>query len=748
MSYAIPLPRLASFLLIFAVVLSLVPVGPTAAAEPGAEIVRFSGTLNADVPSRTVPLALATGGPANLRLAVSGGAPTDTVTLALLNAGNTVLDSWVARSGETIWGYADLPSGAKLRVLTSGATLTFDLKAYARGTVANPTTDAQAWSGVAIGAGADSTNSAVQLVAPTAGLYRFTLSAGQGSYQIVVDENRVRKTVVSGKAPAASDTVYYLPAGVHTFTIIQNPGAGTTAWSVQMAAAGAADSLPYAENAAELGGVFTEEWVPIQVAQAEPVNVRIAATGAATDKLQVELFNGTTKVFTSTVVAGGEIVWGSSQLTAGANAMRIVTANGNNAPLAYSVTLSALPEPEITWAGASYGTSPANSSIRVRFAEAGIYRFTLGASAGRYQLRLNTNALQKVVTSAGADLTAYVPAGTHTLVVDQDSRTDTTWSVKIAPTSAVNDNLPFRRSGATLGGEANDFAQEWLPIRSATNQRVNIKVTATGSTAGDGLQVQLFRPGRQNPSFSAANVLRGEVFWATTDLVSGTNLLRIAALNDNTADMEYQVEITEVGSIPTTWSGVALGDGLSSAITLNAPNDGIYTVVLTLTVGAGQLLIESPAPTPSIAQATPQSGSSVTLRVPLTAGDHRFVFRQDADQPRTEWQVATRLARAATPLAVTQVSPGMVARNTATLVEVVGTGFESGTTVAFVDSAGKAVVLPAAVISATRLTVTLPADMADGVYSLRVSNPGGATVTRSAAVSVGMTRIFLPLMRR
>jgi hypothetical protein len=746
MQHSVSFARVAAFLLTLAMMLGSLPIAPAVAAEPGAEIVRFSGALSADVPARTVPLA--GGGPANLRLAVSGGGVTDTITLAVLNAGNTVVNSWVARSGETIWAYADLPSGAKLRVQSSGAALTFDLKAYARGTLANPTSDTQTWSGTAIGAGANSTNSTVQLVAPAPGLYRFTLGAAQGSYQIVVDANRVRKTVVSGKAPAPTDSVYFLPAGVHTFTIVQNPTAGTTAWSVQFAAAGAADTLPYAENAAELGGAFTEEWTPIQVAQAQPVNIRIAATGAAADRLQVELFNGSTKVFTSTTVAGGEIVWGSTQLAAGANALRVVTIGGNSAPLAYNVTISALAEPEITWSGASYGASPANSSLRVRFAESGLYRFTLGASAGRYQLRLNTNDMQKIVTTAGADLTAFVPAGTHTLTVDHDSQLNTTWSVKIAPTSAANDTLPFRRSGATLGGAGNDFAQEWLPIRSDTNRRVNIKVTALDGAANDALQVQLFRSGQENAAFTAAKVLRGEVFWATTDLVSGTNLLRIAALNTNTAAMQYQVEISSVGAIPATWSGIAHGDGLSSTLTVNAPRDGIYTVVLTLTVGAGQLLIESPTPAPSAAQALPMAGSNLTLRVPLTAGPHRFVFRQDAAQPRTEWQVDARLAREATPLAVSQVRPGMIPRNTATLLEVIGTGFESGSTVTLIDSAGKTTTLQAAAVSDTRLTITVPANLADGAYGLRVNNPGGASVTRSAALNVGMSRIFLPMLNR
>lgn len=741
------------FALLLLVIAVVAPRGASVlAAEPGAQLVSFSGNLDADVPARTVPLAES--GPANLKLTVDGGAAADSVTLSLLNASGGVVRSWVARSGETIWGHADLPSGARLRVQTSGAALNFDLRAYARGSLLAPHAGTQSWSGKAIGAGSGSTRSAVQLVAPSAGLYRLSLAAASGGFQLLVDDNHIRKTVISGKAPAADDTVYYLAAGVHTLQILQDPGAGVvTAWSLQMTAAGANDNLPYSEAAAVLGGGagggdFREEWAPIQVAAGAAVNLRIQATGASTDSLQVELYNGSTKVFTATAVYGGEVLWGSAKLVAGANALRVTAKDGNSAPLAYSVSVSSIPSPELSWAGVSYGASAANSTIQLNVTKDGLYRFVLGASAGRYQLRLNNTALQKIVTTAGADFTAFVPAGSHTLVVDQDSATNTTWSVKVSPATPTADTLPFRRSGTTLGGAGKDFREEWLPIRLTAAAPVNIKVTATGGNAGDSLQVQLYKPGGNSPAYNAAKIYKDEVFWATSELGEGTNQLRVIAASGNAAPMSYQVEIVAVGAIPASLSGTALGAGLNSAVTLRAPADGVYTLVMTMTTGSGLVLVDPPGTQASLTADATLAGTSLNLRVPLKAGPHRFVIQQDPAEARTDWQISLRQLQPAAALKIEQVNPGFLAPNAGGVLEVRGSGFESGTTASLVNSKGTATPVNTVVISASRLTLSVPANTPAGVYTLRLSNPGGASVSMSAAVNIGQVRVYLPLLRR
>ncbi|NJM07067.1 hypothetical protein HC891_14155 [Candidatus Gracilibacteria bacterium] len=563
------------------------------------------------------------------------------------------------------------------------------------------------------GAGADSTNSAVQLTVPSAGLYRLTMAASEGSFQLLVDDNYLRKTVVSGSPADPADQVYYLATGTHIFRIIQDATANEEAnWSVNFTRVGELDTLPSSEQADQLGGslgggAFVEEWVPLQLGTAAAVNIRIAPLGAASDTLTVELFNGATRVFTSTAVAGGEVFWATSSVAAGANALRVRAADGNSAPLAYTVTISPLASPPFTWSGTSYGSNSAQARIRMSFPQNGLYRFTLGATSGRYQLRLNQTSLQKIVTTAGADFTAYVPAGTHQLTIDQDSTTNTNWSVAVAATSSAADNLPYKRSGATLGGVANDFSEEWLPVQSTANTPINVKVAAEGGDADDTLRIELYSVGQATPIYTATKLFTNEVFWSNTQLISGTTWVRVVAAPTNTAPMSYSVELATIPNIPVTLSGVSLGAGLNSAVQVNAPEDGVYSVVVTITVGSGQVRIGD-APALTLANATTQ-GSNVTLRVPLKAGPHVLSFLQDSAQPQTEWQVALSQRSSAAVLAVTSISPADVTVGVTTTLTVSGSGFESGTSVEIVDSSDKVAPSSSVVVSDTQLLLTLPA---------------------------------------
>lgn len=411
MSNASFLTRLLTLLLLGAM-LAVPQMSPAFGAEPGEELLSTSGSFSTAGQSTTI--ALYATGPANLTLSVAGGAAGDFVTLSLLSNAGATLTEWVARSGETIWGFADLPAGARLRLTGSAAGLSYTLNGYARGTVLAPYSESQSWSGSAIGAGDTSTFSTVELVVPDAGLYRMSLGATQGAYQLLVDGSYLRKTVVSGQLPASDDSVYYLSAGVHRFQIVHDATADAkTEWSLQIEAAGALDSLPANELAPALGGnlgggSFTQEYIPLQVAAPQTVNIRIQVSGADADSLQVVLYNGATGVYTATAVAGGEIVWGSSQLAAGANTLVVTTNNGNSAPLAYQITLSAVPTPELSWSGVSRGASPLNSTIKLTIPSNGLYRFTLGAESGRYQFRINSGTLRKIVSDAGADFTAFL----------------------------------------------------------------------------------------------------------------------------------------------------------------------------------------------------------------------------------------------------------------------------------------------------------------------------------------------------
>ncbi|NJM07066.1 hypothetical protein HC891_14150 [Candidatus Gracilibacteria bacterium] len=123
---------------------------PARAAEPGAEVLNVSATLSADTP--TITTLVYDTGPMNLRLQVSGGEPGDIVTLTLRSNANQPLQSWRARSGETIWGNATLPSGSQFVVQNGGtSTLNVSLQVYARGTITELAEGDSAWQGVALG---------------------------------------------------------------------------------------------------------------------------------------------------------------------------------------------------------------------------------------------------------------------------------------------------------------------------------------------------------------------------------------------------------------------------------------------------------------------------------------------------------------------------------------------------------------------------------------------------------------------
>jgi hypothetical protein len=644
-----PHRRAATLRLLVALLLALLTfaAAPAEAAQPGEELVNSSGALSAGQTFTTPLYSPST--PANIHLSIAGGTVGDTVTMKLLT-GSTVVKSWVVQSGETSWGYATLPASNGTLSLhnDSGTTLTYTLTTYARDATPRIAEGLSAWSGLARGNGLQSS---IQLLVPTAGRYRFTLGATGGSFQLKVDANAILKTVVPGKAPTPSDSVYYVNAGVHTFAIIQDPAATLVTWSVALASVGDIDALPSSESGQVLGGgaFFTDERVPLQVAAAQPVNLSITVTGGVGDSLVIELYNGTTKVFTSSKVYGGEVAWWNSSLAAGANALHIV-ATGNSAALAYTVSVTPVARAPFTWSGVTYGnTARANSghsSIQLTFPAAGLYRFSLGASAGRYQLLLDDRYLQKTVTDTTSTVfTAFVAAGSHKLLMAQDPAAATTrWSVGVASVTAASDVLPFSRVGGTLGGMGNAFREEWLPLRVASGVPINLKVSAIGAIS-DSLRVELYNSG--SLVYSAATVYGNEVFWGTSAVASGTNLIHIVAASGTTGQLGYQIELRNVASIPTTWQGVARDSGLNSVVQLTAPVAGTYAVTLTVTEGAGQVLIDQTAlATLQARPAVSPTASKTVLHVPLTAGMHTFKWQQDASQPRTVWQIATALRRA------------------------------------------------------------------------------------------------------
>ncbi|NOK57585.1 MAG: hypothetical protein GFH27_549303n150 [Chloroflexi bacterium AL-W] len=654
-----PRPTYVSILLIVLLTLSFVGTNTSIeAADSGEELFRSAGAL---ANGNTFSTPMYSPGPANLRLKVSGGTTGNTLKMRIIKD-NSDVAAWNVRSGETTWGYTNIPSGGKLTLEnTSGQTLNYDIVVYARGVAPTIADNVSTWSGTSHGIG---TASVIQLTVPTAGRYRFTLGATSGSFQLKVDDNYILKTVATGKTPDPADSVYYLSAGAHTFRVIQNPDESETKWSMALEEVGSTDTLPNQETTkAVLGGTttFKEEWIPLQITEDQLVNIRVAATGTATDKLTLDLYNNGEKVYTSDAIFGGEIAWGSTQLVTGTNALRIIANDANSAPLAYSITTSVIPDAPLTWKGTSYGqpshSTDGRSSIKLNFPTSGLYQFKLEANPGRYQLRLDNQYLQKTITdTVSADFTAYVTEGTRSLVVIQDpAETKTTWSVTITPTEQLNDKLTFSQSGGTLGGSGNTFREEWIPLQVSSGQPVNIRVVATG-TYTDALQIELFNGDTR--VYSATTIYGGEVFWATSKLSTGNNRLRIVTPGSNSEEMYYQVDVQAIEEIPNKWEGVTHSNGINPIVQVEAPISGIYDVILEIEEGLGQVVIDNGMPTTSNVSL---ASSSTTLRVPLSAGMHTFTWQQDSSQPITRWSIETNL-RTATGSASTTVYLPLITR--------------------------------------------------------------------------------------
>src|SRR5262245_50536505 len=174
--------------LLFASLLALsllfIAATPTHAAAPGEELVNSSGVVSS---AAAVNIPLYSASPANISLQLSGPAGASATLTLRDNVGNP-LKSWVVESGETAWGFGDLPLRGKFTLQTaSSAGLSYALHVFARGAVPNIAGGSGTWSGTAHGG--NPLQSAIQLDIPAAGLYQFALNAGSGKYQIKVDED-------------------------------------------------------------------------------------------------------------------------------------------------------------------------------------------------------------------------------------------------------------------------------------------------------------------------------------------------------------------------------------------------------------------------------------------------------------------------------------------------------------------------------------------------------------------------------
>jgi hypothetical protein len=415
----------------------LAPLGARTvqAAEPGEELLNGSGNLTA-FSQLSIPLYVSS--PTNLRLQISGGSVGDTVTLTLRSGGNP-LSTWTVRTGETIWAFANILSGSQLTLENPGSSqLSWSLSAYVPGIAPNITQDETTWSGASQGAGM---RSSIQLNVAEAGLHRLTLGAQTGSFQIKIDDNAVLKTVAQGAAPDPADSTYYLTAGVHTLSIIHDPAASRTEWSVALTPTGSvADTLPSAESGVQLGGpnAFREEWVPIQTNAAGPINLKIVASGGNPgDSLLVELYNGNTLASRAEQVLSGETFWTTSDLGTGDNRLHIVAAPTNTASMSYQIIAADIPTIPSSVQGVAMATG-LTSTFRLNAPASGTYNVVITTTEGLAQVVIDpmTGIQARAIPTPASTAVLRVPlnAGLHTFVIEQDRNGPrAVWEVAVSP---------------------------------------------------------------------------------------------------------------------------------------------------------------------------------------------------------------------------------------------------------------------------------------------------------------------------
>ncbi|MCA9875906.1 MAG: hypothetical protein KC441_19675, partial [Anaerolineales bacterium] len=395
----------------------------------------------------------------NFALAVSG-AP---VGLTLRDGGGGVIWDDSALDGETVWGTGALSGTSTIALSNQGtAPVTISLVFY------HLPTAAYTWDGLAAPAGAESH---IRLIFPQDGLYTFDAGVDNGRYQFLL--SAARRTHLQKTAENSTSVTYFVPAGLHDLYLAQDTTAGAD-WDVAVSAVGAADDmLPYEKAGGELGGTgndFTEEWLPIHLGHVMPVNLSLAVQGSAADGLQAAVLDSSGTVLHSLPVQGQEIIWRTLDLPA--DAWVHLTAVGNTGPLSYELAFQAVPEPAAAWAGHSAAAGAA-SHFRLDFPAGGLYTFDLGQNAGRYQMLLDEQFIQKTVESSTA-VTYFVPAGVHDIRIAQDSAAGADWEVAVSGPAADADTLPYQKAGGELGGSGNDFTEEWLPLHTGADQLVNL----------------------------------------------------------------------------------------------------------------------------------------------------------------------------------------------------------------------------------------------------------------------------------
>ncbi|MFZ6031295.1 MAG: IPT/TIG domain-containing protein [Chloroflexota bacterium] len=693
------------------------------AATAAAEIGHFAGQLDSGVSvDPQFPLPGSSTRKVNFRLEVPANGGNGALSLEIEDGSGASVFKGSILDGETLWGTATLKPLQNTFTLsnTSGVTLEYDLTIYEIGTAPYD------WAGSSRDAG--TWHSHILLDFPSAGLYTFTEGLTAGRYQFLVDQKNVQKTVEQNGSVA-----YYIPAGQHILTIVQDSAEPATNWTLNASAVGAAgDSLPYAKSGGEIGGTgndFDSEWLPLHLAAASPANFALTLGGSITDSLDVALYAGTasTPFYTVTAVYGGETLWWSADLISGTNRIKLTAAGGNLAPLSYQLNVQARPATPGAWSGTA---TDVGNHAKVRFTTAadGLYDLNFGLDAGRYQFLIDGDHIQKTVEISGS-VRYYLPAGNHQVTIVQDSDSpQTAWSLSIAASGVANDSLPYAKQGGNLGGligaNGNDFDTEWLPVQLSAAAQANFALRLTGELA-DGLKAYVYQG--NTLIYTSPVIYGGETFWWASELAAGSNRVKLVAEGSNAAPLAYDLEAAAIPFVvsngPVMWGGVSKGTGGNAQVLLNLPVSGTYHVTFDYPSGFANLNIgAATAPGRENTGEQPNSPAGQSdFDVTLPEGRYRFEVVQSVGYTTTQWTATVSLKEAPAPV-ITSIDPVSVTNHVSTTLTINGANFQPGATVVLSGT----VRLDAAEVAwlgSGQLQILLPAGLAAGVYTITVTNP-------------------------
>lgn len=679
--------------------------------------------------------------PFNFSLAVAGSGP---VELEISN-GATVIWTGTAEAGETLWGTGDLLNGLNLLQLSnlSAGTASVTLNLYEQPTVAYD------WLGNADAVGL---NSHIRANFAVDGLYTFDLNLSSGRYQFMLDEEYILKT-----AELDTSVTYFVPAGVHDLMLIQDSSMGAD-WHVQISSAGSStDSLPYSKSGGNLGGLgndFTEEWLPVHLSSAQQqLNLAVTLTGGAGDLAALAIYNPMGGMVITGTVLTGETTWFTMDLPAGTSLIHLMADAGNNAAWSYDLTLGNLPEPPYSWDGIAE-PGGASSAIRVNFTTDSLYHFDLGVDTGRYQLWVDNQYIQKTAESDSA-VTYFVPAGVHDLLLVPDEDQGADWDVTITNAGIPLDSLPYHKEGGNLGGTANEFTAEWLPLNLTGSGMVsvNLELQIMGDN-DDYLVVEVWDSLTEATILTLDPVYGGETLWATVNLptaAAGGSRLHIVADRENAGTLAYELTVHAVPTLNAadasyTLDGLSLDDGLNSELRLNSVISGVYLVQVYLPQGFAALYIDSE---PTERYPTLPTDFFYEFEVPLNGAEHTFIVDQDPNFAMTQWVVTTTLLLADAPR-IDSTDPITASAITETPVTITGFNFMVGATVELVRGNQRFELGNIDYVDAGTITAIVPEGLPLGIYDLIITNPDGqiATLTGSFAIEQELYYLYLPILTR